>query len=82
MNADGSDTRQITHFDLPYESGDTSWSPDGVKIAFEWDISGKKQSDPNAYAEVWTINADGSNSSSTLQRCSGVGCAPGWRPVK
>ncbi len=82
MNADGSEIRQITHFDVPYESGDTSWSCDGVRIAFEWDINGKKQSDPNAYAEVWIVNADGTNPSSTGQRCSGVGCAPRWRPSK
>ena len=82
MNADGSSVQQITHFDVPYESGDTSWSSDGTRIAFEWDINGKKQSDPDAYAEVWIVGVDGSNASSTLQRCSGVGCAPRWRPVK
>ncbi len=82
MNAGGSNVFQITHLNVPYESGDTSWSSDGTKIAFEWDISGNKQSDPNAYAEVWTVGADGSNASSTSQRCSGVGCAPRWKPVK
>jgi Tol biopolymer transport system component len=82
MSADGSNIFQITHLDVPYESGDTSWSPDGTKITFEWDISGKKQSDPKAYAEVWIVGADGTNASSTSQRCSGVGCAPRWRPKK
>jgi Tol biopolymer transport system component len=80
MNADGSNLRQLTHFNVPIESGDTNWSPDGTKIIFEYDIDGKKQSDPNAYAEVWIMNADGTKQLSTKQPCSCVGCAPRWRP--
>jgi TolB protein len=80
MNADGSQVEQLTHFDVPYEAGDTNWSSDGRKIAFEWDINGMKQSNPNAYAEVWTMNADGSGETSTGVQCSGVGCAPRWQP--
>jgi TolB protein len=80
MNADGSNTRQLTQFNMPYESGDTNWSADGTKIIFEYDIDGKLQSDPDAYAEVWTINADGTNQITTKQPCSCVGCAPRWRP--
>lgn len=80
MNADGSNVRQLTYFNVPIESGDTHWSPDGTKIIFEWDVDGKKQSDPNAYAEVWIMNADGTNQVSTKQPCSCVGCAPRWRP--
>jgi Tol biopolymer transport system component len=73
MNADGIQLEQLTHFDVPYEAGDTNWSSDGKKIAFEWDIDGMKQSDPNAYAQVWTMNADGSGETSTGVQCSGVG---------
>ena len=80
MNADGSGQEQLTHFDVPYEAGDTNWSSDGKKIAFEYDINGMKQSDPNAYAEVWTMNPDGSGETSTGVQCSGVGCAPRWQP--
>jgi TolB protein len=80
MNADGSGQVQLTHFDVPYEAGDTNWSSDGKTIAFEYDINGMKQSDPNAYAEVWTMNADGSGVASTKAPCSDVGCAPRWRP--
>jgi TolB protein len=80
MNADGSQLEQLTHFDPPYEAGDTNWSSDGKKIAFEWDINGMKQSDPNAYAEVWTMNPDGSGETSTGVQCSDVGCAPRWQP--
>jgi TolB protein len=80
MNADGTQLEQLTHFDPPYEAGDTNWSSDGKKIAFEWDINGKKQSDPNAYAEVWTMNPDGSGETNTGVQCSDVGCAPRWQP--
>jgi adhesin/invasin len=80
MNADGSGQTQSTHFAVPYEAGDTNWSSDGKKIAFEWDINGMKQSDPNAYAEVWTMNADGSGAVSTGVQCSDSGCAPRWQP--
>lgn len=80
MNPDGSGVTQLTHFPALEEAGDTSWSPDGKKITFQWDKNGNGQSDPNAYAEVWTMNADGTNQASTKQQCSDVGCAPRWQP--
>ena len=80
MNADGSNVRQLTHFTAPYESGDTNWSSDGTKIIFEWDVNGQKQSNPDAYAEVWTMNVDGTQQKSTNQACSCVGAAPRWKP--
>jgi Tol biopolymer transport system component len=80
MNADGSRQEQLTHVGVPFETGDTNWSGDGQKIAFEYDINGMKQSDPNAYAEVWTMNPDGSGEASTGVQCSDVGCAPRWQP--
>jgi len=81
MNADGSGQQQLTYFDVPYEAGDTNWSSDGKKIAFEYDIAGMQQSDPNAYAEVWTMNPDGSGQIGTGVQCSDVGCAPRWQPL-
>jgi Tol biopolymer transport system component len=80
MNADGSQQKQLTHFEVPHEAGDTNWSSDGKRIAFEYDVNGMRQSDPNAYAEVWTMNPDGSGETSTRVQCSGVGCAPRWQP--
>ncbi len=82
MNEDGSNPVQLTHVGVPEETGDTSWSSDGDKIAFEHDINGKKQSDPTARAEVWTMNADGSGQVSTGQSCSNVGCAPRFAPTR
>lgn len=80
MAADGSDQTQLTHFLPPVEAGDTNWSSDGSRIAFEYDINGNKQSDPNAIAAVWTMHADGSAQTPTGQPCSDVGCAPRWKP--
>ena len=80
MDPDGSDIFQVTNFVEPFEAGDTSWSPDGSKITFEFDFRGRGQSDPDAFAEVRIINADGTNEVRTGQRCSLVGCSPRWQP--
>jgi TolB protein len=80
MNADGSGVVQLTHFDVPDEAGDVSWSADDSNIAFEWDVDGVKQSSPTAHAEVWTVRADGSDPMTTTIACSDVGCAPRWKP--
>ena len=81
MNADGTQQQQLTHFEVPDEAGDTNWSSDGTKIAFEYDVDGMKQSNPGAFAHVWTMNADGSGQTSTGIQCSDVGCAPRWQPM-
>jgi len=81
MKADGSDVQQITHFKPPYEAGDTWWTPDGKYIAFQWDVGGTKQSDPNVRAEVWIVTSDGSREPwSTGVSCASVGCSPRWKP--
>jgi Tol biopolymer transport system component len=80
MNADGSHVVQLTHFAPPIEAGDSDWSPNGGKIAFEWDVNGHRQSDPAALAQIWTINADGTDPASTGVQASGVGASPRWRP--
>ena len=49
MNADGSDTRNITN-NTAYD-GNPVWSPDGSKIAFE--------SDRNGNLDIFVMNADG-----------------------
>ncbi len=80
MNPDGSGVRRLTAVVPPDEAGDTNWSADGRFIGFERDVSGKKQSDPDAVAFVWTMAADGSNPRSTGVGCAAAGCAPRWRP--
>ncbi|MFT3701284.1 MAG: hypothetical protein QM802_02890 [Agriterribacter sp.] len=79
MNSDGSNQTALTNFAKPVEIGDVDWSKDGKKIIFEYDIDGKKQSDPNAYADVRFINVETRQVTSTQQPCSCVGCAPRWR---
>lgn len=81
MNSTGGDVRQLTHFLPPMEAGDTSWSPNGEVIAFEADDGGNGQSNPNARAFVWTVDANGTRATTTHVRCAAVGCAPRWRPT-
>ena len=80
MDPDGSNVVQLTHFDVPYEAGDTSWSSDDTKVAFEWDVNGMKQSDPDAVAEVWIVEADGTGAATTTVSCSDVDCSPRLQP--
>jgi TolB protein len=81
MKANGKKQKPLTNFKVPDEAGDTNWSSNGKKIAFEFDINGMKQSNPNAFAEVWTMNPDGSGEISTGVQCSDTGCAPRWQPT-
>lgn len=78
INADGTGQRRLS----PVPGMDTTpdWSPDGSKIAFEYDINGHRQSDPTAFAQIWIINADGTDPTSTGIQASGVGASPRWRP--
>jgi hypothetical protein len=67
MNADGSGRTRLTdHFGSI--TGPT-WSPDGSKIAFASDQSGR--------SEIYVINADGSN---RVQLTTTGGFAPSWSP--
>jgi TolB protein len=43
MDADGSNTRQLTHGDASDDPRGLSWSPDGSKIAYERNTSGGSQ---------------------------------------
>jgi Tol biopolymer transport system component len=80
MNADGSNLKQITNFVEPAEAGDTAWSTDGTRIVFERDVGGDYQSNPNAQAQVWVMNSDGSDQQTMGENCSAVGCSPRWQP--
>lgn len=80
MDADGTDVVMLADFDFPDEGGDIGWSQDGKRLAFQWDDDGGYQSNPNADAEIWMVNVDGTGLVSTGQHCSGVGCSPRWQP--
>ena len=49
---DGTDVKQLTHFDDGSDALDPDWSPDGTRIAFARDF-------PYPHAGVYTMNADG-----------------------
>jgi Tol biopolymer transport system component len=55
MKSDGSDIRQLTHFQSGTGAAFQSWSPDGKQIVFN------KFSPPDFRGELWLMNADGSN---------------------
>lgn len=85
VNANGTPSTMATHkivFSkrLNGVSHIYSMNADGTLLAFEWDKNGNSQSDPNAYAEVWIMQADGTKQMSTGVQCSDVGCGPRWQP--
>lgn len=81
MDPDGGNVAPLTDYAPPWEAGDTGFSPDGARVAFEADEGGRGQSDPNVFAEIRVVNADGSGGEvSTHARCSSVGCSPRFQP--
>ena len=70
MDADGSDQRPLLA--RPEDDGDPAWSPDGTKIAFTSYQSG--------VANVWIMNADGSQPYSLTNSVSWESYTPAWAP--
>ncbi|MDD8021437.1 MAG: hypothetical protein PHU81_09755 [Acidobacteriota bacterium] len=66
MNSDGTNARQITY---QRWDGQSSWSPDGLRIAYASEQNGKMN--------VWVINADGSNPIRITQK---GGALTAWSP--
>lgn len=69
MNADGSDSRQLT--DMPGQEYVPAWSPDGRRIAF---VSNVEQQQ-----EIYAIDADGSNLQQLTDTTAFV-YGPAWSP--
>jgi Tol biopolymer transport system component len=62
MNPDGTGVVKLTHSKA--FSGDAGWSPDGRKIAFDSDRAdrpGKPSTDGSGRAEIYVMDADGTN---------------------
>jgi TolB protein len=84
-NADGSDAR-LVYAQTKYESpGDPSWSPDGKKLVFFNTPGSRPRPTTRATgyrAEVWTINADGTDQQRLYQSpcCVINWAAPIWSP--
>jgi Tol biopolymer transport system component len=55
MNPDGSDIKQLTHLGPENSANFPSWSADGKQIVFN------EFPPPDGVAQVWVMNADGSN---------------------
>jgi len=55
MNPDGSDVKQLTNLGPDHPAFWESWSPDGKQIVFS------EYPAPNFIAQLWLMNADGSN---------------------
>ena len=66
----GATARRLTT--LPGFDGDPSWSPDGKKIVFESTRSGN--------ADIWVMNADGTNPRHLTPRSADFDGDPAWAP--
>lgn len=74
MNADGTEAKQLTEVPNRINNDDPAWSPDGQKILFGMNRSGKN--------ELWVVDADGENE----KRISNLDAFPfpgkaSWQPV-
>src|SRR5918996_2195251 len=72
VGADGSGLTRLTG--LQGVEGDSSWSPDGSKVAFT-----RARNPEKGPFEIWVVNADGSGLK-RLTRHRGFSIAPAWSP--
>ncbi|HEY1919237.1 MAG TPA: hypothetical protein VGH27_27015 [Streptosporangiaceae bacterium] len=77
MNLNGTGLHRLTNV---ASNAEPAWSPGGKQIAFQCDVNGDKQSNPDAFTQVWTMNADSSAVRSTGIQCSDIDCDPRWQP--
>jgi TolB protein len=70
--ADGSELERLTG--LRGIEGDSSWSPDGTKVAFARSVNPERRP-----FEIWVVNADGSGLE-RLTRHRRLSFAPAWSP--
>jgi dipeptidyl aminopeptidase/acylaminoacyl peptidase len=75
--ANGS-AKQITDGD-EWNDGDPQWSPDGKRIAFVSNRTGKEYED-NRNSDVWVINADGSGTLTKISDHDESDNQPRWSP--
>ena len=73
MDVNGLNVLQRTSFAEPIEGQDAGFSVDMTQIIFEHDTSGSS-------AEIWVMNADGSNQADTGIACTLNGCKPRFQP--
>ena len=73
MNADGSDTFQLTDNDVL--DGRPAWSPDGTKIAFR-----KRRDEKPKTSDIWVMNADGTDPEPLTDTLDESESDPAWSP--
>jgi TolB protein len=73
MDQDGSNKMQLTKAPAPASSDNPVWSPDGTKLLFDTNRSGT--------AEIWVIDADGSNEQALISDVRVVPARASWQPV-
>lgn len=71
-------SRQITSGD-DWNDSDPQWSPDGTRIAFVSDRTGKAFDD-SRNTDVWTINADGTGALTKISDHDEADQSPRWSP--
>ena len=67
MNSDGTNIQQLTSIGI---NSDAAWSPDGTKIAFTSNRAG--------VAQIFMMNADGSNQTNISNASSFIDSLPAW----
>ena len=80
-NPDGSDVQQITHPAAgPVLDNEPDWSPDGKQVVFQRN-DGNGCGTNCETAEIWVVNADGSNAMAIVKDPVGKGCALDGKPA-
>jgi Tol biopolymer transport system component len=74
MDQDGRNKTQLTRAPAPASSDNPVWSPDGTKLLFDTNRRGT--------AEIWVIDADGSNERVLISDVRVIPARASWQPVR
>src|SRR6266702_3168495 len=74
MDQDGRNKTQLTRAPAPASNDNPVWSPDGTKLLFDTNRRGT--------AEIWAIDADGSNERVLISDVRVMPARASWQPVR